>query len=132
VTTNPQLPDQAIRRRCRRALASHRRRAKADHAQLDYRAEDLEQLARDTVQCAWCKMPVGYGFHFDHERPTSRGGPHALSNIMISCSRCNRLKGPLAGDEMRALLALLASVHPAAAADLSRRLLAGGRQYRRP
>jgi hypothetical protein len=41
------------------------------------------------------------------------------------------LKGRLDAGEFRELLALLAALHPAAAADLERRLLAGGRRYGR-
>jgi hypothetical protein len=104
-------------------------RARGDGQQLDYDTAALVRLARSTVQCAWCKMPVAWDFHFDHVQPPSRGGKHCLSNLVVSCGRCNQLKGQLTGGEFMSLLTLLRQLHPTAAADLRRRLLAGGRRY---
>jgi hypothetical protein len=126
------FPADSSQSRCRRALAAHRQRAREEGRLLDYDLADLEELARTSVQCYWCRMPVAWDFHFDHVLPTARGGAHELANLVVSCGRCNLLKGQLTGAEMQALLSLLAGFHPAASADLSRRLLAGGRRYARP
>lgn len=118
-----------LHRRCRRALAEHRRRARADRQQLNYGLAELVALAAAPC-CAYCRMPVALDFHIDHARPTGRGGAHALGNLAVACARCNGLKGVLDAAEFAELLGLLARLHPAAATDLTRRLLAGGRRYR--
>jgi 5-methylcytosine-specific restriction endonuclease McrA len=119
-----------LRQRCRRALADHRARAKADGVTLRYGLADLEALARAELQCAYCRLPVGWDFQIDHRTPTSRGGKHALSNLAVACARCNQIKGKLTEQEYRELLALARAWHPAAAEDLLGRLRSGWRRYR--
>jgi 5-methylcytosine-specific restriction endonuclease McrA len=84
------------------------------------------------VLCRYCRRPLGLNLHFDHATPTARGGTHSLDNLAVCCLRWNALKGILTADEFAALLAFLARLHLAEAKDLARRLLAGGRRYRRP
>ena len=120
-----------LRRRCLSAVRHHRQRARADGVALPYGLEDLVRLAGGATSCAYCGRPVGWDVQFDHSRPTARGGAHALGNLAPACPRCNALKGQLDAGEFAELLALLARLHPAAAQDLERRLLAGGVRYRR-
>lgn len=120
-----------LRRRCTSALAHHRRRARAEGVTLAYGLDELVHLAA-SVACAYCHRPLGSDLTFDHGVPTSRpGGSWALANLFAVCPRCNALKGRLTRDEYRALCDFLDGIGPAAAEDLVRRLLAGGRAYRR-
>jgi 5-methylcytosine-specific restriction endonuclease McrA len=119
-----------LRRRCRLAWRHHRARARALGQGLDYTAGDLEQRALSTPCCAYCQRPTSFGdLTWDHEHPIARGGALGLANLRLTCSRCNRLKGQLTLREYLQLTGLLAGLHPASAADLERRLLAGGRAY---
>lgn len=45
------------------------------------------------VQCAYCfgTFP-GQDCHLEHKIPLSRGGPHNISNVRISCGPCNLAK----------------------------------------
>jgi hypothetical protein len=76
-------------------------------------------------------MPLSFGFEFDHVLPIARTAQaHRLENIVCACATCNQMKGQLDGDEFLRLLRLLDGMDPRAAADVRRRLLAGGRRYR--
>jgi 5-methylcytosine-specific restriction endonuclease McrA len=118
-----------LRMRCRRALGSHRERARADGQDLPYGLRELEELARAAQTCFYCKRPVGWDFQFDHKTPTSRGGAHTLANIEICCPECNSAKGGMDSDEFLALLSLLRGFHPRSYGDVLGRLRAGGRRY---
>jgi len=120
-----------LRRRCASALAHHRRRARAEGVTLAYGLDELVHLAK-SVACAYCYRPLGPDVTFDHGTPTSRpGGSWALSNLFCVCPRCNALKGRLTREEYAEFACFLAALHPAAAEDLTRRLLAGARIYGR-
>ena len=58
--------------------------------------------------CCWyCGVSVQRGrITLDHLIPVSRGGEHALSNIVASCRLCNTDKGSLTLEEYRATLSL--------------------------
>jgi 5-methylcytosine-specific restriction endonuclease McrA len=124
------LPSQADASlaRARRLLHDHRTRAKRDGCQLDYALADLQRLIADHPLCEYCRAPVSFAVQVDHRTPIARGGRHQLVNLAICCSRCNALKGQLTEAEYRELLTWLAQ-HPRVAADLERRLLAGGALY---
>lgn len=115
--------------RARRLLSDHRTRAKRDGAALDYGLSEIRQLLAEHPLCDYCRMPLSFAASLDHRTPTARSGRHALDNLAVCCERCNRLKGMLTDPEFRELLTLLALLHPAARADLERRLLAGGKRY---
>jgi 5-methylcytosine-specific restriction endonuclease McrA len=116
--------------RCRKALAEHRRRARADGVTLPYGLAELLRLARGTVQCYLCRLPVALDFQIDHRTPTARGGKHSPDNLGVAHRECNSAKGLLTSEEYLQLLGLLKTFHPTAAADVLRRLRAGGRLYR--
>lgn len=43
-------------------------------------------------QCAYCGGNTG-GIHMDHVIPVSRGGRHAIGNVLPACQTCNLTKG---------------------------------------
>lgn len=55
--------------------------------------------------CAYCKRrswsgekdPDGMTWHIDHMVPISRGGTYALSNLVLSCKKCNHKKSAKQG-----------------------------------
>lgn len=120
-----------LRRRCRSALQKHKARAKAlGIFSLSYGQDDLMHLAESARTCCYCRTPLGFStMQFDHATPTSRGGAFTIENVVVCCSRDNALKGALTREEFALLRELLVSLHPAARADLERRLLSGGQRY---
>ncbi len=46
---------------------------------------------RDGGKCAYCKGQLLYEepWHIDHIKPVSRGGTNDLTNLVLSCIRCN-------------------------------------------
>lgn len=121
--------DAILRRKCRLALDRHRAAAKQAGVKLDYSLRDLERLAGQTQQCAYCRAPLGYDFEFDHAQPLARGGAHALDNLVLAHVGCNQAKGMLDAENFLALRRLLLSFHPTEMTDVLRRLRAGGRRY---
>jgi 5-methylcytosine-specific restriction endonuclease McrA len=50
-------------------------------------------LSRDYVHCYYCENRVSTKhIHFDHVQALSKGGSHEVSNICVSCARCNLKK----------------------------------------
>jgi 5-methylcytosine-specific restriction endonuclease McrA len=62
--------------------------------------------------------------HMDHCLPISRGGGAETTNLVLSCSSCNRAKGEMTEAEFRALRALVATWEDKGK-DLFRRLKLG-------
>lgn len=132
-TRQARTQNDLLRRRCALALSKHRQRARAvGILQLPYVLDDLLKLAAAAKTCCYCNTPLGWTtLQFDHRQPTSRpGGRFDLSNLCCCCSRCNSMKGMLDAAEFALLRTFLATLHPAAAEDLARRLLAGSKIYR--
>lgn len=126
----PSNGDAILRRKCRVAYQHHRQLALKDHCSLDYAAADLVALAKRCRQCFYCRMPLSFGFEFDHVIPIARSvQAHRKANIVCCCSSCNALKGQLDGEEFVRLLRLLEDMDPRSAADVRRRLIAGGKRY---
>lgn len=49
--------------------------------------------ARPTIRCYYCSKIVSTkSIHFDHITPLSKGGPHSIENICVSCAKCNLSK----------------------------------------
>lgn len=59
---------------------------------INLRAADRNRLfERDEGRCAYCKGQLLYNdnWHIDHIKPISKGGTNDLTNLVLSCSRCN-------------------------------------------
>ena len=55
-----------------------------------------EQYLCQDKRCAWCKKPIGLHTqytHVDHIVPLFYGGDNSASNLVLSCSDCNKAKG---------------------------------------
>jgi 5-methylcytosine-specific restriction endonuclease McrA len=49
--------------------------------------------AKPFVRCYYCDSKVSTNhIHFDHMIPLSRGGPHSIENLCVSCVLCNLTK----------------------------------------
>jgi hypothetical protein len=54
----------------------------------------FEVFDRDNFTCQYCgKTPPDVVLHVDHIKPVKEGGDNSLSNLITSCSDCNRGKG---------------------------------------
>ena len=71
--------------------SEHKRRAiKKDG---DVATNQLEELYQNTKTCYWCNAKLMKGdIHLDHYTPLSKGGLHTISNLVLSCSKCNLKK----------------------------------------
>lgn len=71
--------------------SEHRRRSRIKTG--DVTNEQLLQLEQTAKVCYWCKTTLkGLKVHIDHYEPLSKGGLHTLSNLVVSCQRCNNRK----------------------------------------
>ncbi len=67
---------------------SHRRRAIEKVGDVD--SIQLFTLQTTTKICYWCGISLkNTKSHIDHYIPLSKGGLHTLSNLVVSCSKCN-------------------------------------------
>jgi 5-methylcytosine-specific restriction endonuclease McrA len=52
------------------------------------------------ARCYYCNAKVSTDkIHFDHMIPLSKGGPHSVENLCVSCVLCNLSKGAKQIDE---------------------------------
>ncbi|MBR3138555.1 HNH endonuclease [Candidatus Saccharibacteria bacterium] len=57
--------------------------------------KEEEYICQDK-KCAWCKRYINIHLpctHTDHIKPLITNGDNSLSNLVLTCSRCNRIKG---------------------------------------
>lgn len=72
--------------------AIHKRRAFM--RQGDVITNQLLELQQTAKQCYWCGTSLkNKVVHIDHYVPLSKGGLHTISNLVVSCAECNRVKG---------------------------------------
>lgn len=126
--------ERAFGDRTGKMFSNHRRNAKAAGRWVDYDLFALRQLIRRAVTvgaCPYCNGRLDeFNFSVDHRVPTSRGGGHVLSNLLVCCVSCNLSKGPLDHVEWRQLMQCLnAWAEPVKRHTLAR-LRAGGAQTR--
>ncbi|MEU0860623.1 HNH endonuclease [Streptomyces griseofuscus] len=78
-----------------RASSQRRRAAIAKAATEPFTAHDLRHNWEDhnLYSCFFCGCPLTDGYEVEHFYPLSKGGPHALFNIVPSCWQCNRGAG---------------------------------------
>lgn len=70
---------------------SHRRRTK--EKQGDVVTNQLLELRDNAKACYWCNKSLKkVKIHIDHYIPLSKGGLHTISNLVVSCDKCNRMK----------------------------------------
>jgi 5-methylcytosine-specific restriction endonuclease McrA len=66
-----------------------------------YSVDERVQVWEDGGRmCHYCDKSIprpgtkgGKGTHLDHKIPHTKGGSHDLSNLYVSCKRCNTEKG---------------------------------------
>lgn len=59
----------------------------------DVTTQQLKDLYKNTKNCYWCNCKLEKtNTNLDHYTPLSKGGLHTLSNLVLSCSICNKKK----------------------------------------
>ena len=54
----------------------------------------ISELRSNATICYWCECSLKNNIvHVDHYIPLSKGGKHTISNMVISCKKCNEKKG---------------------------------------
>ena len=73
---------------------NNRNRRRTAEKNGDVTTEQLKELYRNTKFCYWCNNKlIKNDTHLDHYQPISKGGLHTISNLVLSCSKCNLSKG---------------------------------------
>ena len=73
---------------------SHRRRALKRAAEGSHTADELKALLESQRgKCVYCGISIRKGYHVDHLVALARGGTNWISNIQLTCPRCNTSKG---------------------------------------
>jgi 5-methylcytosine-specific restriction endonuclease McrA len=72
------------------ASSSKRRAIKKDGK---VTSDQVLEIKKKAKVCYWCgRVLKGKKIHIDHYVPLSKGGEHAIENLVVSCSTCNLLK----------------------------------------
>lgn len=58
----------------------------------DVTNNQLLELKIKSTHCYWCNLKLINDYHIDHYYPLSKGGKHTISNLVISCPKCNMTK----------------------------------------
>lgn len=62
----------------------------------DVTTQQLMELEKTAKVCYWCSASLkNKKIHIDHYVPLSKGGEHTLSNLVISCAKCNHKKSAI-------------------------------------
>ena len=70
---------------------NHKRRSKKKQG--DVSTKQLLELQQNAKVCYWCNVSFkDKKVHIDHYIPLSKGGEHTLSNLVVSCAKCNMSK----------------------------------------
>lgn len=71
--------------------SNQRRRFKIQNG--DISSTQILNLTQQTKKCYWCNTSLkNIKIHIDHYIPLSKGGEHILSNLVVSCQKCNNKK----------------------------------------
>ena len=71
--------------------SDHKRRTLTKNG--DVTVQQLKELYLTAKNCYWCNTKLNKNnTHLDHLMPLSKGGEHTLSNLVISCRKCNLSK----------------------------------------
>lgn len=69
----------------------HKRRS--IERQGDVTNKQLLELEQNAKTCYWCNKSLkNKQIHIDHYVPLAKGGEHTLSNLVVSCNKCNMSK----------------------------------------
>src|SRR5262249_5736749 len=121
-------------RRTSNVFHNQKRRARKLGHSLHYALEDIRVLVNNAIgkPCPYSGVALTISnFSLDHLEPTSRGGHHCLTNMVVCCERCNQTKGPLTSQEFEALLRYLRAGDFFVAKNVLARMRAGGKSLRR-
>jgi len=86
----------------------HNYRARRRNAEGSFTDAELKQLGQlQEGLCFYCGKPffngnLRYDRHIEHKMPLSRGGSNDISNIALSCSKCNYEKSTKTHEEFLA------------------------------
>ena len=70
---------------------NHKRRSITRNG--DVTTLQLMELEQNAKVCYWCNISLKkVKVHIDHYVPLSKGGSHTLSNLVVSCPKCNQTK----------------------------------------
>jgi 5-methylcytosine-specific restriction endonuclease McrA len=72
--------------------AQHRRRSQKNKG--DATTQQLLNLRQTATHCYWCgcRLTKNMKIQIDHYVPLGKGGEHTLSNLVVSCAKCNQSK----------------------------------------
>lgn len=74
-----------------RKFRDHKRRKIQNEG--DVTSQQILELQQNAKTCYWCKCSLrGVIMHLDHYEPLSKGGRHTISNLVVSCQKCNHKK----------------------------------------
>lgn len=70
---------------------NHKRRTISKQSEIE--TNELLKLEQNAKVCYWCNTSLKKKkVHIDHYVPLAKGGKHELSNLVISCQKCNLTK----------------------------------------
>lgn len=72
--------------------ASYKARRRSQERAGDTSAEVGAWLLAAVKVCHWCGIKCPKKYHVDHYEPLSKGGKHAVANLVIACPKCNLKK----------------------------------------
>ena len=83
-------------------LKNHRRYAKKLGAEGSHTVQEiLEKLKDQKYRCYYCGISIKKEYHRDHMIPLIRGGSDDISNITLTCPRCNLRKNTMTAGEFQ-------------------------------
>ncbi len=84
---------------------SYKARRRAQTRDADATSVIHEWESKQPKVCYWCGGDCANTYHMDHYYPLSRGGKHAVENLVIACPSCNHREGAKEPEEFARELA---------------------------